>query len=168
MIASLFCLAFPALLLYAAWHDVKTMTIPNWVSICLAAAFIPAAIAAGLSAQTIGFHLAFGAGVLVVSAVLFYLGVFGGGDAKVIAAASLWTGLAGAASFVMGMALAGGALAITLIIFRRMRVTATKDWAKRLLSPEEGAPYAVAIAVGGFLAAPTSPVLLAGLSGIGF
>ena len=97
MIASLFCLAFPLLLLYAAWHDVKTMWIPNWVSIALAAAFIPAAIAAGLSMEAIGLHLAFGAGMLLVCAALFYLGVFGGGDAKVIAAASLWTGLAGAA-----------------------------------------------------------------------
>ena len=167
MIASLFCLAFPLLLAYAAWHDVSTMTIPNWVSIGLAAAFIPAAVAAGLSAEAIGFHLAFGAGVLLLCAGLFYVGVFGGGDAKVIAAASLWTGLAGAGSFVMGMALAGGVLAGSLIIFRRMRLTATKDWAKRLLSPEEGAPYAVAIAVGGFVAAPASPVLMAGLSGLG-
>jgi prepilin peptidase CpaA len=168
MIASLFCLAFPSLLLYAAWHDVKTMTIPNWVSIVLALAFIPAAFAAGLSIQAVGWHLAFGAAVLLVCAGLFYIGVFGGGDAKVIAAASLWTGLAGAASFVMGMALAGGALAGALIIFRRMRLTATKDWAKRLLSPEEGAPYAVAIAAGGFLAAPASPVLMSGLAGLGF
>lgn len=167
MLASLFCLAFPALLLYAAWHDVSTMWIPNWVSIALAALFIPAAFAAGLSIEAIGWHLAFAAGVLLVGAGLFYIGVFGGGDAKVIAAASLWTGLAGAASFVMGMALAGGALAAALIILRRMRVSATKDWAKRLLSPEEGAPYAVAIAAGGFLAAPASPVLMAGLSSLG-
>jgi prepilin peptidase CpaA len=167
MIASLLCLAFPLLLLYAAWHDVKTMTIPNWVSIVLALAFVPAAVAAGLSVQAIGWHLAFGAGVLLACAALFYLGVFGGGDAKVIAAASLWTGLAGVSSFVLGMALAGGALAGALIMFRRLKLTATKDWAKRLLSPEEGAPYAVAIAVGGFLAAPASPVLMAGLPGLG-
>jgi Flp pilus assembly protein protease CpaA len=67
----------------------------------------------------------------------------------------------------MGMALAGGALAGALIIFRRLKLTATKDWTKRLLSPEEGAPYAVAIAVGGFLAAPASPVLMAGIAGLG-
>jgi prepilin peptidase CpaA len=166
MIASLLCLAFPLLLLYAAWHDVSTMTIPNWVSIGLAAVFIPAAAAAGFSFETIGLHLAFGAGVLLLCAGLFYLGVFGGGDAKVIAAVSLWTGLPGIAPFVMGMALAGGALAGALIILRRMKVAATKDWAKRLLSPEEGAPYAVAIAAGAFLAAPASPVLAAGLAGI--
>ena len=116
MITSLLCLAFPLLLIYAAWHDVSTMTIPNWVSITLAAVFVPAAFAAGLSAEQIGWHLMFGAAVLIGCAVLFYLNVFGGGDAKVIAAASLWTGLGASAPFVFGMAIAGGALAGLLIV----------------------------------------------------
>ena len=167
MIASLFCLAFPLLLLYAAWHDVSTMTIPNWVPIGLAAAFLPAAFAAGLPMQLVGLHLAFGAGVLLACAGLFYLGVFGGGDAKVIAAASLWTGLAGVSSFVMGMAIAGGVLAVSLILLRKMKLAPTKEWAIRLLSPQEGAPYAVAIAIGALIAAPASPVLAAGLAGMG-
>jgi prepilin peptidase CpaA len=165
MITVLLCLAFPLLLTYAAWHDVTTMTIPNWVSIVLAALFIPAAVSAGLPMGQIGFHLAVSAAVLLLCAALFYLGIFGGGDAKVIAAASLWTGLAGGGSFVMGMAVAGGFLALTLIVLRRMKLKSTTPWAARLLSPEEGAPYAVAIAVGAFFAAPYSPVLAAGLAG---
>lgn len=166
MITSLLCLAFPLLLIYAAWHDVSTMTIPNWVSIILGLAFIPAAFAAGLSLEQIGMHLVFGAGVLILCAALFYLNVFGGGDAKVIAAASLWTGLAATAPFVMGMAIAGGVLAGVLIVLRRMKVSSDKAWLKRLMSPEEGAPYAVAIAIGALLAAPYSPVLAAGMAGI--
>jgi len=166
MITSLLCLAFPLLLIYAAWHDVSTMTIPNWVSIVLGLAFIPAAFAAGLSVEQIGLHLVFGAGVLILCAALFYLNVFGGGDAKVIAAASLWTGLAASAPFVMGMAIAGGVLAGVLIVLRRMKVQSDKPWLARLMSPEEGAPYAVAIAVGALLAAPSSPVLAEGLAGI--
>jgi prepilin peptidase CpaA len=126
MIVSLLCLAFPLLLLYAAWHDVSTMTIPNWVSISLAVLFVPAAIAAGLRMDQIGMHLVFGAAVLLGCAVLFYLNVFGGGDAKVIAAASLWTGLAASAPFVMGMAIAGGLLAAVLIVLRRRKVSSTK------------------------------------------
>jgi prepilin peptidase CpaA len=165
MIVSLLCLAFPLLLLYAAWHDISTMTIPNWVSILLAAAFVPAAVAAGLSWNEIGMHLVFGAVVLLACAALFYLNVFGGGDAKVIAAASLWTGLAASAPFVMGMAIAGGLLAGVLIVLRRMKVSSTRPWARRLLSPEEGAPYAVAIAAGALFAAPASPVLAAGIAG---
>lgn len=167
MITSLFCLAFPALLLYAAWHDLSTMTIPNWVSIALAAAFVPAAAAAGLSMSDIGLHLAAGAVALLICAALFYLNVFGGGDAKVIAAASLWTGFGAAGPFVTGMALAGGALALTLIVLRRMKLASEQPWAKRLLSPAEGAPYAVAIAIGALIAAPSSTVLAAGIAGLG-
>jgi len=165
MITSLVCLAFPLLLLYAAWHDVSTMWIPNWVSIVLAAAFVPAAAAAGFSLELIGMHLAFGGAVMLLCAALFYLGVFGGGDAKVIAAASLWIGFNAVAPFVFWMALAGGALALVLIVLRRLRLKPTVEWMKRLLSPEEGAPYAVAIAVGALIAAPASPLLAAGLAG---
>jgi len=167
MITAFVCLAFPLLLVYAAWHDISTMTIPNWVSISLAAAFLPAAMSAGLSPGEIGVHLAFGAGVLLTCAVLFYLGVFGGGDAKVISAASLWIGLSAAGIFIMAMAITGGLLAALLIVLRRMKLTSTRPWASRLLSPEEGAPYAVAIAAGALLAGPASPVLAAGLAGIG-
>ncbi len=165
MITTLLCLAFPLLLIYAAWHDVSTMTIPNWVSIVLAIVFVPAAMAAGLSWNEIGMHLVFGAVVLIVCAALFYMNVFGGGDAKVIAAASLWTGLSATAPFVMGMAIAGGALAALLIVMRRMKLSSSKPWLNRLMSPEEGAPYAVAIAAGALLAAPASPVLAAGIAG---
>jgi prepilin peptidase CpaA len=64
----------------------------------------------------------------------------------------------------MGMAIAGGLLAGLLIMLRRMKIQTTKAWLARLLSPEEGAPYAVAIAAGALLAAPASPVLAAGLA----
>jgi Flp pilus assembly protein protease CpaA len=49
-------------------------------------------------------------------------------------------------------------------MLRRMKIQTTKAWLARLLSPEEGAPYAVAIAAGALLAAPASPVLAAGLA----
>lgn len=166
MLATFLCLIFPVLLLYAAWSDLATMEIPNWVSISLAVGFVPAAAATGLSMGEIGVHLAFAAVVLMVCAGLFYLNVFGGGDAKVIAAASLWTGLAASGQFVLGMALAGGVLAFVLIVLRRLKVSSDQAWAARLLSPDEGAPYAVAIAAGAFLAAPSSPILASGLGSL--
>ena len=158
------CLAFPLLLLYAAWQDVSTMLISNWVSALLALLFIPAAMAAGLTWNEIGWHLVFGAIVLMVCAGLFYLNVFGGGDAKVIAAASLWIGLSAVAPFAFWMAVAGGVLAGVLLALRSMKLQSEKPWLARLLNPEEGAPYAVAIAIGALVAAPASPVLAAGLS----
>ena len=167
MIASLLCLAFPVLLLYAAWHDVSTMWIPHWVSIALGVAFIPAAMAAGLSMNQIGLHLVIGGAVMLVCVGLFFLNVFGGGDAKVIAAASLWVGLPGMSAFVFWMALAGGLLGVLLLVLRKMKLKPTKEWSKRLLAPETGAPYAVAIAIGALVAAPHSPLLAAGLASFG-
>lgn len=167
MITAALCLAFPVLLLIAAWRDLASMLIPNWVSIALACAFFPAAVSAGLSGGEIGVHLAAGAIALLVCAFLFYMNIFGGGDAKVIAAASLWLGMSGADEFVFAMAVAGGGLALTLIALRRMHLATDQPWAARLLSPTEGAPYAVAIAIGGIFAAPTSPVLAAGFRSAG-
>lgn len=164
MIAALFCLGFSAILIYAAWRDLAEMLIPNWCSIAIALLFFPAAAAAGFSLEQIGWHLAFGAIVLLVCAGLFFVGVFGGGDAKVIAACSLWTGFAGSTAFIMWMAMAGGLLSLALIVLRRLKVQSERPWAKRLLSPTEGAPYVVAIAAGAFLAAPASPVLAAGFA----
>jgi prepilin peptidase CpaA len=166
MILALFCLVFTGLVLVAAWSDLKSMLIPNWISIVLALAFLPAAAAAGFGPAEIGLHLAVGAAVLLVCAVLFYIGVFGGGDAKLIAAISLWTGLAGGSQFALYTALAGGGLAFMLIVMRRLNVQSDAPWAKRLLSPTEGAPYAVAIAIGALMAAPHIPVLSAGLGAI--
>jgi Flp pilus assembly protein protease CpaA len=44
-----------------------------------------------------------------------------------------------------------------------MNLNPTREWSKRLLAPETGAPYAVAIAVGALVAAPHSPLLAAGI-----
>lgn len=168
MLILVFCLVFPVLLIFAAAHDVRTMTIPNWVSIILAVAFIPAAASAGLSLSETGLHLGIGAIALIIGAGMFFLGVWGGGDAKLVAAAALWTGAAGGMQFLYGVAMFGGVLAVFLIIGRRLKLKSDVDWIARLLSPKEGAPYGVAIAAGGIWAASSSPVLAEGLRAAGF
>ncbi|MBI1338844.1 hypothetical protein GC169_01350 [bacterium] len=155
--------AFSALLLWAAFSDLATMQIPNRISILIAALFLPAAAVAGLGPAAVGVHLAFGAGALIICAGLFYLGVFGGGDAKLIAAIALWTGPTAIAPFLFWTALAGGVLAGTLIVLRRMKLATQQAWSTRLLSSQEGAPYAVAISAGAFIAAPAIPVIAAAL-----
>lgn len=158
MLSLIICLIFPALLIYAAAHDVATMTIPNWVSILLALAFLPAAAVAGLSLSETGLHLGVGAIALIAGAALFYMGVWGGGDAKLIAAAAIWLGASGGLPFLYGVAIVGGALAFVLIVARRLQLKSSVQWLSRLLSPTEGAPYGVAIAGGAIWAAGASPV----------
>ena len=168
MLATILCLFFPVLLVIAAAHDVRTMKIPNWISIALTLAFIPTAFAAGLSLQQIGIHLGIGMIALIIGAGLFFLGVWGGGDGKLVAATAIWVGAAGGMNFLYGVAMFGGLLALVLIILRRMKIESKTDWIARLLWPKVGAPYGVAIAAGGLWAASASPVFADGFRALGF
>ena len=155
------------LLLTAAYTDLSSFKIPNWISLALLAAFIPAALFSGLGIVQIGAHLLVGFVALIIGAALFFLRVWGGGDAKLIAAVSVWIGAAGVSQLILGIAMFGGLLAIFLIIGRRMRIQSSTQWVANLFSPKKGAPYGVAIALGGLWAANTSPVLISGLQAIG-
>lgn len=144
---------FAGLLIFAAVSDVATMKIPNWVSIALAAAFPIYALIAGMAWTEIGWHLAFGFAVLIVGYLLFQINVMGGGDAKLIAAASVWTGVGSFGAFALWTALAGGALAIILMFARKavQPSDARPAFVNRLLKPRGGVPYGVAIAAGGLV-----------------
>jgi prepilin peptidase CpaA len=84
------------------------------------------------------------------------MGWLGGGDAKLLAAASLWVGPAGAAPFVVFTALAGGALALALMAARTVAAPPEKgpEWLRRALTPKGDIPYGVAIAAGALAAFP--------------
>ena len=155
-IKSLVPLAFAALVIIAALKDLSSFTIPNWISAALVLAFAPAAWLAGMPISQIGLCFALAFGVLVLAAGMFALGWLGGGDAKLMAAASLWVGLTGVAAFAVFTGLAGGALALSLLALRsvwmRPTMSAGPSWTRRLATPGEAAPYGVAIALGALAA----------------
>ncbi len=152
---------FVALLLWAAGCDIARMEIPNRISILLAALYLPLALAAGMPLASIGLHYGLGAGALLVCYALFQLNLFGGGDAKILAAAVIWTGASALSPLLLWTALSGGALSLGLIIARRATAPAPvyPAFLNRLLTPEIGAPYVVAIAAGGLAALPHLPIL---------
>jgi len=153
---SLAPILFGGLVIVAALTDLVTFTIPNWISVALAVAFAPAAFAAHVSLPDIGISLAVGLAVLAAAAGMFALGWVGGGDAKLMTAAALWLGLKGLVPFLIFTALAGGALAVALLGLRsawlRPIAHAGPNWARRLATPGESAPYGVAIAAGALAA----------------
>jgi prepilin peptidase CpaA len=151
---------FAGLLIYAACSDIASLTIPNWVSIALAGAFPVMALATGVAIQDIGLHLLFGFGALAVGFFLFAANVFGGGDAKLLAATAVWTGFPGFAAFALWTAIAGGGLALLLLAVRMVaRQFATHPpFADRLLKQGGGIPYGVAIMAGGLMAIPSLPL----------
>ncbi|MES1198747.1 MAG: prepilin peptidase, partial [Pseudomonadota bacterium] len=125
----------------------------------VAALFPLAALVAGMPLGAIGMHVMFGVGVLAAGFALFQFGVMGGGDAKLIAAAAVWTGAAAFLPFALWTMIAGGALALTLLIIR-MRVKpaeARPAFVNRLLKPRGGVPYGVAIMAGGIGALQALP-----------
>jgi prepilin peptidase CpaA len=98
--------------------------------------------------QGAGIGLAVGAGLFLIGAALFAVGAIGGGDVKLVAAVGAWVGLHGLPSFLVVMALLGGALA--LLQLAGGRLGGAGGW----LAPERGVPYGVAIALAGLLVGP--------------
>jgi prepilin peptidase CpaA len=162
MIGLLALTAFAALLIYAACSDIARLTIPNWVSIALAALFVPAALAAGVPLAQIGAHLLFGAAMLAGGFFLFQASIIGGGDAKLLAGAAVWTGFQAFPPFIFWTAAAGGVLALSLIAARRcLKQAATNPaFVNHLLERQTGVPYAVAIMTGGLMALPALSLAL--------
>jgi prepilin peptidase CpaA len=156
--AAILAAAFPALVIVAAVKDATSFTIPNWISLALAAAFVPAAMFGGVELPTFGLHLAVGVGALVAGMVMFALRWIGGGDAKLFAASGLWVGVGAFAPFILATALAGGLLALFLVALRagpaRAYLPVGPQWVERLREPDGPAPYGVAIAAGALVAFP--------------
>ncbi len=162
IVKTLVLCTFAGLVIGAAVKDISTFTIPNWISIALTVAFVPAALAVGVSVPTIGISFAIGLAALVLAVGMFALGWIGGGDAKLMAAAAVWVGLRGIGPYAVYTGLAGGALALALVALRsawlRPLAEAGPGWARRLATPGESAPYGVAIAVGALAAFALHPL----------
>ena len=150
-------LVFPAIMAFAAAMDLLTMRISNRISIALAASFFVAALFAGLPLHDVLSHIGAGAVVLVAAMLLFALGGFGGGDGKLLAAGALWIGFEGLLMFLLFVALAGGALAVAILFYRRIpaiEALPVPEWALNLHKQGTGIPYGIAIAAGALLIYP--------------
>jgi len=157
LIDALKLLLFPALMAFAASSDLLTMTISNRLSIALAGGFAVLTIVSGMALPAIGWHLAAGALVLVVSFVLFAQGWIGGGDAKLAAATALWFGFDHLLDYLLYASLFGGALTLLLLQFRHLRLPAKlaqQEWIQRLHEPTTGVPYGIALAAAALVVYP--------------
>ncbi len=139
-----------ACLVIAAIADVTRFEIPDWLSVALLA------LAIGYGFVTSGFPwLWHGAAMLLMFAIgagLFALGAMGGGDVKLLTATAAWVGMKGLLLQLAGVALAGGALALVLLLTRAgLRLAnVPDDRMPRVFQPGAPMPYAVAI-LGGTL-----------------
>ena len=156
---------FFILCLFASMKDLASLTIPNWVNAGFILLFFPAALAAGIGWETMGWHLFVGFIAFAVTFILFSFNLFGGGDAKMIPGMVLWVGPAGAMDFLLGTALAGGVLAIAVIAARKtVPEPFAPGFVRATMQEGAGVPYAIAITVGALMGAGASPLLTEFLS----
>ena len=155
-------LAAVALLIFAAWCDLATRTIPDTVSLAL--------VAIGLTARAFEGFLPAASSLLVAVGLfaaflpLHARGGVGGGDVKLITALAVGFSPLATLDFLLATVVAGGALSLLYLFFRLLPqpvplVPQPRAWAprkvlaleRRRLSRRGPLPYAIAIAAGGIL-----------------
>lgn len=162
LITSLVLVLYAVLVLYSAWSDAKSLRIPNWTSLSLMGVFAIAVLVNGMGLDIITWHLAAGVLTLVLGIVLFALGYFGGGDAKLLAACALWVGWDNLVAFIFAVVLVGGVLSLLVILLRK-GLGLWPDWlvksAEGLFTPDKAVPYGIAIAAGAMIVLPRMDTL---------
>jgi len=143
---------FAVVMAAAAFEDFRRLVIPNLLPILLCAVWPLYLVATGPSMadalEAIGCALA----VFLVGAVLFARGWLGGGDVKLLAAATLWTGPGGTLQLLLLTAVLGGGLALFFLMpLGNQAATAARVLLGRPLESAKSGlampvPYGVAIA----------------------
>jgi prepilin peptidase CpaA len=135
---------FAGLMAVAAIEDFRRFVIPNAVVVATLALW-PLHLAS-LSGSVLVHGLAAAAcaiALFLAGAVLYSRGFVGGGDVKLLAAASLWAGAERTSVLLMTTAILGGLLALTLLCGARLRTLFAGPGAA---SGRPAVPYGVAIA----------------------
>jgi prepilin peptidase CpaA len=150
-------IGFAALMIIAAFEDLRRLVIPNALPLSLCVLW-PLYIAP--TASLIGAVAAVGCAaiVFVAGALCFSRGFLGGGDVKLLTAATLWAGPAQTPSLLVMTGVLGGALALVLLVPPCAHIAAL---ARVKLGPETDpqpghrlttpVPYGIAIAAAAML-----------------
>ena len=150
---------FPLLMIVAGASDALSLRIPNWLTLTIFAAFFPLAFATGMPLAVVGFHVLTAVILFIIGFMLFSAGLFGGGDAKLLAAAGIWFGSSQALPFLVFTVMAGGILALLVGMWSIISMSWEvhyESWSKKFLSLRPSVPYGYAFAIGAILAFPQS------------
>ena len=142
---------FAATMLVAMVWDLASYEIPDTLSVVLLVVGA-GALLAGPGWEALLGHALGALGAFAFGVAMFAFGQWGGGDVKFLAAASLWLGWPLLAGYLVWVALAGGALALLVLAFRRFGLPdawAARPWLARLHRSDQGLPYGIALGIGG-------------------
>jgi prepilin peptidase CpaA len=154
----------PVLCTYACFSDMFSMRISNRVCLSILALFGAFAVLTGMPLATAGWHLLAGSIVLCVSFLLFASGWIGGGDAKLVAAISVWIGFSQLWEYIAISSVLGGFLTLALLSARSHPLPAfavSQPWALRLHDKKSGIPYGIALGVTALIMWPQIALLSA-------
>ncbi|MGB0905884.1 MAG: A24 family peptidase [Maricaulaceae bacterium] len=160
LLTAIIAFIFVATMLMAAIRDASTMTIPNWISLVLLGAFVLCVPFAWQGWPTLSEHIAVGITVFAIGFIMFALGWFGGGDAKLMAATAIWWTWPDLMLYLVYTTVAGGVLGVLILLCRKFlpaRII-TSSWVYRLLKDETKMPYGLALAFGALTTLPQSDI----------
>ena len=158
MLAQLCLIAMIVVTLAGAICDIRALTIPNIVPALIAALFVPYAVFLRMAPSEVLIAVAIALAVLAAGFGAFAAGLAGGGDAKLLAAVSLWAGPNHVAALLLATAFAGAVLALFLVIPPLAQVMrAARHGTPAADAPPGAMPYGVAITVGTLLLACGRP-----------
>lgn len=164
MLEALIFVVFPFCMVYSAVSDTLSMTIANRVPLLLVGVFLGVAPLTGMGWAEVGMHLAAGSLLLLATFALFALGGMGGGDAKLIAATSVWMGLGvPLVQYLVISTFFGGVLTLAILSFRRTalaHVAGQNMFLKHFTQDAGGVPYGIALGIGGLMTYPSSPLVV--------
>ena len=156
LVGQISVVSFMALLIWAAYQDTFHYVIPNRVSVAIVALFPAYALTAPVPVDMLG-AAGVGAAMFGVGFVLYTFRITGGGDAKLLAAVSVWAGAEQLFLFLIVTAMAGGVVSAGYVArtLLQMRSPAhasggTVSFAALL---KVQVPYALAISAGGLFVA---------------
>ena len=152
---------FWILLAIAAVSDVLTMRIPNSIILLLLVFFVPFSFSFMPAFDVLTTHLSVGLSAFLVALTLFYLGLWGGGDAKLFSVSALWLGWPAIIPYVFWTTISGGLLALLIVLWSLLQREASSDDKRsnreRLRALK--VPYGVALVFGAIMASMKSPLL---------
>jgi prepilin peptidase CpaA len=135
-------------LVVAAVSDIRRRRIPNWTILAIAILFglwcwvePTVSLASSLSAALIAFS---------ISCALYYFGIVGAGDSKLITVTAMFAGLEHLLQFIFYMSLAGGLVVLCMLAVQPTKVLVILQTRGRG-GMGISVPYGVAIAAAGVL-----------------
>ena len=116
VIATTMTLASGAVLLLAAWHDVVSRTVPNWMP----AAIAGFGVVTSFAADRMLISLSCGLVIFIAAAICWRRGWMGGADVKLLGAIAIVVPPGMVTMFAIAMSLGGAVHAIAYILARRV------------------------------------------------